>query len=106
MSIPNNSRLQCWIGLAHVKPTQGNNLLSGDSGAFVPVLALAAGIDDFLSTTAFYLNSYDFEIIEIEDIELYNDRLQNSSVSDDIKKLRANISDSNPILLDVFQSYT
>ena len=84
----------------------GNDSLDGASGAFVQVLALATGIDDFVLKVEQYFGSCGFEIIEMDDVEPYKDRVQNWTVCDDIKKLSENLSEITPILLDVFQAYT
>ena len=96
---------QCWIGLAHVKPKVGNSLLEGALGAFVPILALAEGIDLFISMSTMWLESYDFEVIEIEDIEPFKERLMKSDVEDDLKALVEGLTDENPIAIDTFQAY-
>ena len=36
---------QVWVGLAHVRPRHGNDLLKGDLGAFVPSVGLAENDD-------------------------------------------------------------
>ena len=106
MNIQNDSQLQCWIGLAHVKPQSNNRLLGDASGAFVPVLALASGIENFISMATHFLDSCSFETIEINDVELYKDRLLHSTVCGEIKELRGSLSAENPISVDVFQAYT
>ena len=97
--------LQCWIGLAHVRPKEDNNLLEGAIGAFVPTIALAGSFDTFVSIMTKELESYDFEVIEIEDIKPFKDRLNNSDVDDEIKVLAEGLSDKYPIAFDVFQAY-
>ena len=39
--------LEKWIGLAHVKPKPGNDVLGGAAGAYVAAVALAGDPDDF-----------------------------------------------------------
>ncbi len=104
MNTLNNIR-QCWIGLAHVKPKVGNNLLEGALGAFVPILALAYGIDDYVAMTTIRLESYDFDVIEIKDIEPFVDRLRKLDVEDEIKALAKRLTDEDPIVMDSFQAY-
>jgi hypothetical protein len=105
MNTQTNNKRQCWIGLAHVRPKVGNNLLEGARGAFVPILALADGIDDFVAITTTRLEAYDFEVIEIEDIEPFKDRLSKSDVEDEIKALAERLSDEDPVVMDAFQAY-
>ncbi len=105
MNTQTNNIRQCWIGLAHVKPKLGNNLLEGAIGAFVPILALADGIDNFLSITKKWLESYDFDVIEIEDIELFMERLKNSDVEEELKAISEKLTDKDPVAMDTFQAY-
>ncbi len=105
MNTQTNNTRQCWIGLAHVRPKVGNNMLEGALGAFVPILALADGIDEFVSITTMRLESYDFDVIEIEDIELFEERLSKSDVEDEIKALADGLSDEDPVVMDFFQAY-
>ncbi len=80
-------------------------MLEGALGAFVPILALADGIDEFVSITTMRLESYDFDVIEIEDIELFEERLSKSDVEDEIKALADGLSDEDPVVMDFFQAY-
>lgn len=105
MNFHNSKTKQCWIGLAHVRPKEGNNSLEGALGAFVPILALAYDIDDFVAITTMRLESYDFDVIEIEDVEPFMYRLSKSDVEDEIKVLAERLTDEDPIVMDTFQAY-
>jgi hypothetical protein len=106
MNTQNKKKMrQCWIGLAHVKPRAGNNLLNGAIGAFVPILAIAKGINDFISIATNWMESYDFDVIEIQDIEMFRDRICKSDVDDELKQLSENLTEQDPVAIDAFQAY-
>lgn len=103
MNIQNNKNI--WIGLAHVKPNSGNTSLQDAIGAFVPSLALANNAEDFADKVTSLLEEYDFEVLELEDIEPLETREKHSKISIDIESLASEISNDNPVLLDEFQAY-
>ena len=96
---------EAWIGLAHVRPKPGTNNLEGALGAFVPVLVLADCAEGFAAAAATCLDSYGFDVIEIEDIELFADRVRTQTVHEDIRKLAASLSPQQPVAVDTFQAY-
>ena len=103
MNIQNNKGV--WIGLAHVKPNTGNASLQGAIGAFVPSLALANDADEYAGKVTSLLEEYDFEVLELEDIEPFEMRKKHTDVSIDVEKLASEINSDNPVLLDEFQAY-
>ncbi len=105
MSIPSRTEKQPWIGLAHVRPRQENELLEGAIGAFVPIVALAMGIDDFISMATTLVNSYGFDVVVIEDIQPLEERLKNSEVEEGVIRLAEGLSETEPIAFDTFQAY-
>jgi hypothetical protein len=96
---------EAWIGLAHVTPREGNDMLQGAAGAFVPVLAWVRHKDEFSIKAISYLSMYEFDVLEIEDIEPCISRFLKYEVSDEIKTLANSLSDDNPILLLTFEVY-
>lgn len=94
-----------WIGLAHVKPRQGNDLLDGAAGAFVPVVALADNETVFASSAATLLNAYKFDVITIEDIEMLDRRRQHNVVENAVVELAKNLTLEDPIALSEFEVY-
>ena len=73
-----------WIGLAHVRPDPGNDSLEGAIGAFVPVLALAEDERDYVNKVTATLQRYEFSVIEIDDIELFEKRKEHSDLDQKI----------------------
>jgi len=97
--------MEVWIGLAHVKPNPGNDLLDGARGAFVPVLALASCVEEFTSKVMGLLRKYNFRIPEIEDIEPLKIRLARGPVDSAIVKLASSISEDNNVAFSSFETY-
>jgi hypothetical protein len=98
-------RQSAWIGLARVKPRVGNKTLSSAAGAVVPVLALALNQDDFVTKAVTTLNRYEFDVMEIENVELYAKRMAKYKVADHIALLAKSLSENAPVAFGPFHSY-
>jgi hypothetical protein len=94
-----------WIGLANVIPHSGNNILGNASGAFVACAALANSPEDFGRKIVAHLHEMGFSVEKIEDIETIKIRRQKVSRKDGIDLLSKNLSEENPIALDIFNAY-
>ena len=108
MNIPNRETQQPkqkWIGLVNVRPKAGNDGLGNALGAFVASIALAEGPADFGRKVTEVLTQYGFDIVRIEDIEPFEDRVQKHSVTPNILKLAADVTHENPVALADFHSY-
>jgi len=105
MNTHNEKEKEIWIGLAHVKPKQGNEALQGARGAFVPILSMATDSDHFISTATSFLNAHGFEVIEMEDVQLFEERCKNADVDEELMTLVKNLSETVPVQIDIFQSY-
>jgi hypothetical protein len=97
--------MNVWIGLAHVQPKQGNELLEGAKGAFVPVLGLASTLTEFSDALIILLESYSFNVLEVEDIELYADRIKSFNIDSELQNLVTTLNESEPIVLSTFEAY-
>jgi hypothetical protein len=97
---------EAWIGLAHVRPQRGNDVLQGAMGAFVAVVALANSEDEFVNQVVKKLNSYDFDVIEIKDIELFRKRSESFNVDQEVSSLVNSLTSKSPIALHKFHSYS
>lgn len=96
---------QKWIGLAHVRPWEGNTLLGNGIGAFVPVVGLANSSDELATLAATLLYHHEFEVIEVDDIELLSHRLQRHQVESDLLSIADELSEDNRVQLGAFQVY-
>jgi len=97
--------MQPWIGLAHVKPTDSNELLEGALGAFVAVVALSMTQEDFVSQVTSALQASEFIVLEIEDIEPWLSRSRRYPVDEHIQSLVRGLAPDNPIEFSTFQAY-
>jgi hypothetical protein len=112
MNTQNKPEKRTWIGLAHVKPWPGNNMLEGAIGAFVNVLALAVDTSDFISVATDRLNDYEFYVVGIEDVQVFEERLEECEkrpdgcyVDSEIVELAACLSVDEPVSLSTFDAY-
>jgi hypothetical protein len=100
-----DSLSRVWIGLAHVIPRRGNDMLGTAAGAFVPVLAIARDEASFSEQAITTLHVYEFEVAEIEDIELFEARAAKHEMPPDLQALASTLSQERPVLLHTFHSY-
>ena len=108
MSIPSSDKQQChqmWIGLVNVRPKAGNAALGNALGAFVASIALAKGPGDYGQKVTEVLNQYGFDIVHIDDVELFEDRMHKHLVTPNILQLAAGVTQENPVALADFHSY-
>ena len=94
-----------WIGLAQVKPKPGNKALGEAAGAFVASIALANSLDDYVAVVTETLDRYGFDVLKIEDIELYEARLNKHTVADDVQELAEHINEDIPVRFATFHSF-
>ena len=104
MSIQKRSNCS-WIGMAHVRPREGNELLDGALGAFVQVLALAENEDDFIKQGADLFSEYEFDVLEWVHVQNFEERKASSDVEKSLVMHAMQLSADNPIYLDEFQAY-
>ena len=97
--------MEAWIGLAHIRPRPGNDLLGPAIGAFVPVVALAEDENDFASKAAELLSSLEFDVPEIQDIEPFQKRILHYAVDRAIRRQAESLSETDPIAYGTFNTY-
>ena len=96
---------ELWIGLVNVIPKQGNDDLGDSSGAYVNVISYASSSSQFCKLVKKELLELGFIVVEIEDIELFSDRIETYSVSDELFDLAREVESSKKIGLGTFHSY-
>lgn len=95
-----------WIGLAHVQPMHGNTLLHEAKGAYVQVVGINHNIHDFAAAAAAYLFEYGFEVIGFDDVEDFDKKSKNSSISPCLAQLANSLhANDKPIGLSTFHTY-
>jgi hypothetical protein len=100
----NSETSRLWIAIAHVKPNPGNEVLRGALGAFVPVVVLASNAEDVFSKVKRKVNSYEFMLGRIENVEPVTE-LSQKPMSPELLKLGESLTPENPVALGTFQSY-
>ena len=80
-------------------------MLQGGDGAFVPVIGLASTADELATLAATLLHHHDFEVIEVDDIELLSERLVKHSVEDEILEVANKLDQDDRIGVGKFQVY-
>jgi hypothetical protein len=94
-----------WVGVAHVKPKPGNQLLEGSPGAFVNGVTLATSEADFTQQLTRELETLNFETIEVFDVETLGERSSRRGLSDEFVELGQRAVVTGELLLDDFFSY-
>lgn len=97
--------MDIWIGLAHVEPCEGNNLLKGGCGVFVPVVGLASDADDLAMLTATLLQHHQFKVIKLDDIELLSTRANRHAVESDMLSIAECLTENNRIGIGAIEVY-
>ena len=97
--------MEVWIGLVHVKPSLGCNLLNGATGAFVSVVAIAEDGENFSRSVAAYLEEYLLDTVEFEDVELLQEREQSETVDEELVQLAQELTPDAPVGLGTFDVY-
>lgn len=80
-------------------------MLEGASGAFVSIFALAHNQDDFVRQVRAKADSYDLNVVNIQDIEKLDIRCAKSVVPTEARHLADSLSDQYSIKLHMFQTY-
>jgi hypothetical protein len=94
-----------WTGIVHVSPRPGNDLLKGDLGAVVPVVGLADSESQFLSSLTGLFDKWQFDVVEIKDIEHCEEVESRIGVSEEIVNLAKNLTTNDPVGFGVFHTY-
>ena len=105
MNILNERAVQKWIGLAHVRPLPGNTVLGTSAGAYVAAVGLADNADTFAQLVNATLYEYKFQVVEVEDIELFEKRSAKYKVDPEVTSMVELLNTENPCVLATFHAY-
>ena len=94
-----------WIGLVHVSSLPNNDLLGNAKGAYVNVLALANNPNDFTNKVKESIIDLGLDFIELEDAELFSERIENYEVQENIKILATEVIKSKEVRFGDFHTY-
>lgn len=96
-----------FIGLAHVLANQtSTDILKGAKGAYVHVLCFASDEAEFMNEAMKILNSLGLNLIDAEDIEKFNQRIEKYEVDDNLLKLAQQVNAENKVMLGTFHTYS
>jgi hypothetical protein len=105
MNTLNERAAHKWIGLAHVRPSLGNTALGNSAGAYVAAVGLADNADTFARLVSEKLHEYDFQVVEVEDIELFERRSAKYEVDPEVTNMAESLNTENPVALATFHAY-
>jgi len=94
-----------WIGLAKIVPHAENNQLGDAKGAFVNVLACVEDQASYCSAVRNALKDYEFDVLSIEDIDVFSERLKTHKVSENLVTLSEEVNTSGNVRFGTFYSF-
>ena len=95
-----------WIGLVGLVPKKGNTSLGKEiGGAYVNVVGYAFDKEDFQEKVILELEKRNFEMIEIEDIEPYLNRIEHFEVANEIRRISALAQKSKELQFGTFHTF-
>lgn len=94
-----------WIGLAEVLPQEGNQDLSQNSGAYVPVVGDAIDERAFFELVQNELQLIEFKLVRLQDLELLETRIKKHSLPDPLAAAINAISSENLLAYGTFQAF-
>jgi hypothetical protein len=95
--------MSVWIGTFTVVPNEGNNDLDGAKGAVVNAVGFADSVNEFVELSTQYLINSAFEVIEVEDVELFDFKSKDNSKS--VLNMAKKVKQDKSIELDTFYTF-
>lgn len=92
-----------WIGLANVAPS--NRRQVDFDGAFVNAVCAAASHEDFVSRVRTALGEEDMLLLELNDVEKFDDRARNYEINEDLMSLAESAKTSEDVFFGTFHAY-
>ncbi len=83
----------------------GNTTLGSSTGAYVAAVGLADDVDTFVRIVTARLFDYDFEVVDIEDIETFDRRSDRFKVDPEVTIMAASLNTDTSIALATFHAY-
>lgn len=97
--------MERWTGVFQVKSLPGCDVLDGDNGAFVNVVALAKDERHFKDLVLDTMNEYDLEVIGVEDLHFVDDRIMDRDCVPELKRLCLILTKKYPIQFGEFYTF-
>lgn len=86
-------------------PKEGNETLGSSSGAHTNALVVALDPDDYATKVIEAFNEMAFIVKEIEDVNLFEERIECYEVSEEIIRLAKMAKISGKVEIDIFHAY-
>lgn len=96
---------QVWIGRAEVVAQREQDILERTEGAFVNVLALASSAIEFQERAGARLDEYGLVIVDMEDIESFDDRVAHHTVDPEMISLAREARRTGEVELHTFHIF-
>ncbi len=94
-----------WIGLVSLLPTEWDDELGGVMGAFTNAVGLATDEQHFVDQIRVAVKEFEMELEEVEDIELFADRIRAHEVSDEIRAMAEEARTEGGIFFSTLHTY-
>jgi hypothetical protein len=94
-----------WIGAARVVQEIRNGTLGDADGAYVNVIALAAGKSDFRSQIKKALEELGLTLVKLTGAELLGERLKRHTIHRDLHVLAKEVKRTGSLKFDVFATF-
>ena len=100
-----NSEKALWIGGARVVQPKRHGTLGDADGAYVNVIALAAGRSDFRLQIKNALEELNLTLVRLADAELLAERLEKHTMHKELHVLAKEVNRTGSIRFDVFHTF-
>jgi hypothetical protein len=94
-----------WIGLVHLIPRQGNNILEECIGAYANAVALASDEIEFRSRINAAAALLDFDVADLEDVEPFQSRSTDYEIDPELRVIAEQAAESGEVVFDTFEAY-
>lgn len=99
-------RTTVWIGIVNVVPKKGNDTIGQCRGAYVNILTRAGSVDEFVDKIQAGLEAEGFVYVGLADTpEPFALRREKCRVSEDLKRLAAEVQSDDEVLFDTFMTF-
>jgi len=98
---------EVWIGLIHIRPNIGNEILHEIAGgAFVSVFILASSKFEYIDKVKAWTKELNLVFVEAEEVMTFNDRLHsNIGVSDEFIEMAKYVENTGKMRISKFDQY-
>ena len=95
-----------WIGLAHIRPWIGNDMLGDAKAAVVAVVGEAVDRSAFLTLVEAEVRGLRCDLLSLEDVEPLATRMAHHSLPEDFRDAISALSSESKIAYGTFHAYS